>query len=859
MNGDPKILIYEASLSFLKAACSIRQVPGRSLREVRMLQRTVEDYITSMTCDSVLSGIVESLPCRKRVLELSNKLELTNDPNLRTAIRADEERIATYLVSILSSKSDEETVLRLEGDSAQHFLDVVQETLDRGFIAAQEHTKMALRIIRKLSALCDKLPSSLFIVGVTGQDEHPTFGGGYGDIYRASYGNQRVALKRMRHFLRGSDLRRMRLKFCREALVWKDLHHPNILPFLGIDADSFPSSLCMVSPWMEHGTVLNYLKSHGHTNLDKLLYEIAQGLEYLHSRSIVHGDLRGTNILIKEDWSACLTDFGLSILSDATSTMSTNRGGSIYWMAPELLDPDRFGVKFARTPATDVYAFGCVCLELYTERPPFSNVSETAALLKVLNGERPERPPGPPAMSDTLWQLVTEFWAENPTTRPSTQYVVQAMTWPPTDPKQPRPQLLFGSHPLTPQSPPGLAPVEDSFPSDVTSTKTAIPTDTSSPLPLFSVDDELEKGWPLPPEGVVSKGSHSPRLLDLLSVLADGGIGTEEPVGPEHQWPEANFQEASLVTPGLTVHVGIEALPVWPDANPEEASPVHPELIQILSPSPQPVHRRRRSLPSITTVVDSERAEGVLLQRPSRPRLPSPIHVEGLVGIDHRWPEVELQEASLANPVARGLTVHADTETLPVWPDAPRQKAPLVDSEVGEFTPLSPVRRRRRSLLSTTAVVDGEGVLLQRQSHSPSPIPLQELHSHYRGKSTPEGPILATFRELKTDKPIHDLSPSSRRVKWWRAKSLDAFMTKSIWPTKIATGHAARTASIQLIDQYEVLYDFSAAPDDPNEISFHQGDLVDLLEKQDFEWWQVRKADGSLGRNCTVQLPSVYR
>ncbi|KAJ6486663.1 kinase-like domain-containing protein, partial [Mycena sanguinolenta] len=158
-----------------------------------------------------------------------------------------------------------------------------------------------------------RLPSSLFIIGVEGRDEHPTFGGGFGDIYRASYDGQRVALKRMRHFLRGPELRRIRLKFCREALVWKDLHHPNILPFLGIDRDSFSSSLCMVSPWMKHGTVLNYLKTHGFANVNKLLYQIAQGLEYLHLHDIVHGDLRGANILIKEDWSACLADFGLSI------------------------------------------------------------------------------------------------------------------------------------------------------------------------------------------------------------------------------------------------------------------------------------------------------------------------------------------------------------------------------------------------------------------------------------------------------------------------------------------------------------------------------------------------------------------
>ncbi|KAJ7248623.1 kinase-like domain-containing protein, partial [Mycena haematopus] len=349
-----RILIYEASLSFLKGACSTQLCPPS---EVEILRRTVDDYMSSMTSGSVVGAIVESLECRRRVLQLSTRLELGNDPSLRTALRADEERIATLLVSILNSRSDEETVLRLEGDSAQYFLDVVQEILDGGYMMAPEHNRMALRIIRKLSASCDRLPSSLFIAGVEGRDEHPTFGGGFGDIYRASYGVQPVALKRMRHFLRGSELRRTHSKFCQEALVWKDLHHPHILPFLGIDRDSFPLSFCMVSPWMKHGSVINYLKTHGYANVDKLLYEIAQGLEYLHSNTIVHGDLKGANILIKEDWSACLTDFGLSGYSDATSTMSTNRGGSLYWMAPELLDPERFGFKFARTTATDVYAF----------------------------------------------------------------------------------------------------------------------------------------------------------------------------------------------------------------------------------------------------------------------------------------------------------------------------------------------------------------------------------------------------------------------------------------------------------------------------------------------------------------------
>ncbi|KAJ7255065.1 hypothetical protein B0H12DRAFT_1323261 [Mycena haematopus] len=365
-----------------------------------------------MTSDSVVSAIVESQECRQRVLQLSTQMELRNDPSLRTALRADEERMATLLVSVLNSKSDEETVLRLEGDSAQHFLDVVQETLDGGFMMVPEHNRMALRIIRKLSASCDRLPSSLFITGVEGRDEYPTFGGGFGDIYGASYGAQRVALKRMRYFLRGSELRR------------------------------------------------------------------------IHS----------ANILIKEDWSACLTDFGLSSYADATSMTSTNRGGSLRWMAPELLDPDHFGLKFARTTATDVYAFGC----LYTERPPFSSLPEPAAWMKVLAGERPERPPAPPAMSDILWQHVTEFWAQGPLMRPSTRSVVQTMIWPNAGAPLPVLSDAFSapSAPFTPAgSPPATPPAAHklSLPVVVSRDESIMP---FSDMIDFGVGNETLLGWP---------------------------------------------------------------------------------------------------------------------------------------------------------------------------------------------------------------------------------------------------------------------------------------------------------------------------------------------------------------------------
>ncbi|KAJ7107517.1 kinase-like domain-containing protein, partial [Mycena epipterygia] len=299
-----------------------------------------------------------------------------------------------------------------------------------------------------LSETQDQLPSSLFISGARDRDEPPTFAGGFGDVYQASYQGKTVALKRIRTFTTDATSHRVRLvsieslnrslpiskhsnvaAIFREALVWQGLRHPFILPLLGIDRESFPASVCMVSPWLKNGTVLKYLKNHGRGDVDRLLLETAKGLEYLHAQNIVHGDLRGTNILISDDNSACLSDFGLATrISDAESstampTSSSNHGGSVRWFAPELIEPTTFGCeRFVRTPASDVYAYGCVCLELYTGSPPFSDVKpEVAAMLRVIKGERPPRPA---AMCEELWHLVSTAWAADSHTRPTIHDII---------------------------------------------------------------------------------------------------------------------------------------------------------------------------------------------------------------------------------------------------------------------------------------------------------------------------------------------------------------------------------------------------------------------------------------------------
>ncbi|KIY63140.1 kinase-like protein [Cylindrobasidium torrendii FP15055 ss-10] len=286
----------------------------------------------------------------------------------------------------------------------------------------------ARKLLLKLSTSCYKLPQKLFIQGVRHVTQHAVFAGGFGDVFRGVYEQQKVAVKRMRIFQRECDVPNQ--KFCKEALTWQGLSHPHIVPFLGIVEEEFPDVLCMVSPWMQHGTVLMYLNSYGRQNVNKFLHEIVQGLGYLHSRYIVHGDLRGANVLINDAGAACLSDFGLTVFNDTPATHSSRCEGAVRWMAPELYSPQQFGLeRFLLTPESDIYAFACVCIELFTGNPPFIELRDPAVILRVMGGQRPARPMGSdPSMCDGLWSLVQACWAHDLALRPRVQEVA-ATIW----------------------------------------------------------------------------------------------------------------------------------------------------------------------------------------------------------------------------------------------------------------------------------------------------------------------------------------------------------------------------------------------------------------------------------------------
>ncbi|KAH7912382.1 kinase-like domain-containing protein [Hygrophoropsis aurantiaca] len=278
----------------------------------------------------------------------------------------------------------------------------------------------------------DLLPSSLCISNISLISVNPTGLGGFSDIFHALHGAQPVALKRIRISLEGKDQKELRRMFRQEALVWKNLTHSYVLPFLGIANDVFHPHWCMVLPWMDHGSIVDCIHRGvlQRINIQQFLYEVAQGLEYLHSQRIVHGDLRGANILVDDNWHPQLADFGLASLAEPITSHTTSGRGCPRWMAPELQYPENFSMKFQRTPATDVYAFGCTCLELYTAQIPFCELSNnTTVIFKVLDGERPSRPRLNlvAELTDKMWSLIEACWKQSHSERPSAQEAVRLM------------------------------------------------------------------------------------------------------------------------------------------------------------------------------------------------------------------------------------------------------------------------------------------------------------------------------------------------------------------------------------------------------------------------------------------------
>ncbi|KAI0080150.1 kinase-like protein [Panus rudis PR-1116 ss-1] len=377
-----------------------------------------------------------------------SELQTTDEPQeLQPEVdKSPSEDLIPWLQSILARKDDGD-LFRLGVDEAAVMIDVLQEVLWSpsllGDLFAQpEEVRIGKRrlldLLKGLSYAYDRLPQCMHLDAVTEVEQDFRVAGGSANIHFGWLEDRPVALKRLRWFQSGgsTEQEKMHKAFIREVLIWGNLSsHPNVLPFIGIDSNTFPHSPCIVLPWMKNGNLLQYAQVvQNREDLPALimlwLRHIGEGLAFIHHEHVAHGDLRGANVLIDEDETAILTDFGLSRLVGDQLTQNSTVGRKPNWLAPEFLSEEQPESAPRRTYAGDVYAFGCVCIELFTGLPPYHGCYPVRLITRILEGDHPSRPAlydRPQEMSDELWRIIEQCFAYAPAQRPSARWLARAL------------------------------------------------------------------------------------------------------------------------------------------------------------------------------------------------------------------------------------------------------------------------------------------------------------------------------------------------------------------------------------------------------------------------------------------------
>ncbi|KAK0456767.1 kinase-like domain-containing protein [Armillaria borealis] len=299
----------------------------------------------------------------------------------------------------------------LKDSSASAVLQLIQFEADDSTDSKSSWVRMCFETLRKFSDNSGRLPPSLYIRDVVRMGEYPVATGGFSDVYKGqTLSGGWTCLKILRMHISTQDEKLAIKSFHREVITWRMLRSPRMLEFRGIYIIRSDTTIRfgLVSPWMENGNIMEYLKEHPDHDRMAAIRQVVDGLLYLHqfnSFQTVHGDVKGANVFVKPDLTCCLGDFGsarvATTITWSQNSLTSSTMGSTRWMAPELLNPVAFpDVRGVQLPG-DIYALGCTVLE-------------------VIQGQKPNRPEG---ISDTMWWVLQEMWGYRPEKRPDIQSV----------------------------------------------------------------------------------------------------------------------------------------------------------------------------------------------------------------------------------------------------------------------------------------------------------------------------------------------------------------------------------------------------------------------------------------------------
>lgn len=189
----------------------------------------------------------------------------------------------------------------------------------------------------------------------------------------------------------------------KEVETMKDLDHENIVQYLGFERQGRTFSLFL--EYVGGGSIASCMKFYGKFEEPLIRFicrQVLVGLEYLHANGILHRDLKADNLLLEIDGTCKISDFGISKRSQDiyVNNADMSMQGSVFWMAPEVIDSIVEDKKQGYSAKVDVWSLGCVVLEMFAGHRPWSNEAVVSAIYKI--GKTKLAPPIPVAIEQLM-------------------------------------------------------------------------------------------------------------------------------------------------------------------------------------------------------------------------------------------------------------------------------------------------------------------------------------------------------------------------------------------------------------------------------------------------------------------------